>query len=166
MSTALGAILYECLTGRPPFLGSTILETMLQVISDDAEPPRRFQPEVPRDLETICLKCLNKDPRRRYADAAALAEDLRRFSAGKPIGARPMGIPERTWHWLKRHPAAALLLGVLMLSSVLSAGLAAWALAERQDAIAARHSADKLRQQSERQTVLALYERASVRQWT
>jgi WD40 repeat protein len=113
---ALGGILYEMLTGRPPFEAATPLDTVLQVTSDDPVPPHRLQPKVPLDLETICLKCLEKKPSKRYTNAEALADDLRRFLAGEPILARPIGVWERARKWAARHPAAAALLGVSSLA--------------------------------------------------
>jgi WD40 repeat protein len=120
---ALGAILYEMLTGRPPFKSEQPIDTVLQVLRDDPVPPRRLVPSVPRDLETICLKCLRKEPARRYAGATALADDLRRFLDDRPIEARPAGRLERCGRWCRRHPAGAAL--VLALAVVLAAG--AWA---------------------------------------
>jgi tetratricopeptide (TPR) repeat protein len=113
---ALGAILYEMLTGRPPFLAENPVETVLQVLRDDPVPPRSLQPKVPRDLETITLHCLEKAPRKRYQSAEALAEDLQRYLAGQPIRARPIGAPERLLKWAKRRPAVAALLGVSLLA--------------------------------------------------
>jgi serine/threonine-protein kinase len=108
----LGAILYECLTGRPPFKAPTLLATIEQVRAVDPIPPTQLAPRVPRDLETICLKCLQKERRQRYATAQDLAEDLSRYLAGEPIRARPVGRWERGLRWLRRRPGAALLAAI------------------------------------------------------
>jgi serine/threonine-protein kinase len=136
---SLGAVLYELLTGRPPFRGESPAETLLQVIHHDPVPPSRLNPKVPRDLETICLKCLEKEPARRYATAAAMADDLRRLEEGRPILARPMGWPERSWRWCRRKPAAAGLLaaGVLL---VAAGAVGGWMIYQ-QEAAADAHQA-------------------------
>jgi serine/threonine protein kinase/formylglycine-generating enzyme required for sulfatase activity len=118
---ALGAILYELSTGRPPFKGATPIDTVMQVISEEPLPPRRLQSRIPRDLETICLKCLHKQPRKRYPSAEALADDLKRFLNNEPVLARPTPFWERGAYWVKRRPTAAAFVALSCL--VLLAGI-------------------------------------------
>jgi tetratricopeptide (TPR) repeat protein/thiol-disulfide isomerase/thioredoxin len=112
----LGAVLYELLTGQPPFRAETPLETVMQVLESDPAPPRSLNPAIPLDLETICLKCLRKEPTQRYRSVAALADDLDHFLADEPIQARRAGRMERTIKWARRRPAGAALLGVTALA--------------------------------------------------
>jgi serine/threonine protein kinase len=116
---ALGAILYHALTGRPPFLGESAMETIRLATSTEAVPPRQLRPDVPLDLETICLKCLEKESARRYPGALALAEDLHRYLDGRPIAARPVGPVGRLWRWGRRNPWVAGLAATLLLTFVL-----------------------------------------------
>ena len=123
---SLGAILYELLVGRPPFKASNPIDTVRQVIEQEPVPPRQLEPRVPHDLETICLKCLEKDPARRFRSAAELADDLRRFVDDEPIRARPTPAWERAWKWGKRRKAVVALLGLSALTVIGMVLFIAW----------------------------------------
>jgi WD40 repeat protein len=119
----LGAVLYELLTGKPPFRGDNPLETLQQVLTREPAAPSRLRSGLPRDLEVICLKCLRKEPERRYESALALAEDLERWLAGEAIQARAPGSAERAARWLRRHPAQAALILVSFVASLALVGM-------------------------------------------
>jgi WD40 repeat protein len=145
----LGAILYELLTGRPPFRAETPLETLLQVQADELVPPSRLQPKLPRDLGTICQKALAKSSQRRYARAADLADDLRNWLDGEPIRARPVSGWERAWSWARRRPAVAALLAVGFVAALACVGVIVGAIYNAQlrvaldDARAQRQKAEQ-----------------------
>lgn len=145
---ALGATLYALLTGRPPFQGASTFETMDLLLTTEPAPPRALAPKIPRDLETICLKALQKSPERRYASAQAMADDLARWREGRPIQARPVSKLERAARWSRRHPAPAALAAALVLTTALAlVGLTAlWLRAEaaRARAIRGEASAERL----------------------
>jgi WD40 repeat protein len=172
---ALGAILYELLTGRPPFRGPTVLDTILQVLEKDAPDPRVVNPKADRDLSVIALKCLEKNPGSRYESAGSLADDLDRWARGEPILARPVGRTERARKWIKRNPVVTGLL-VTVAASLLAGGIVGYvnyrdardqegvareraedaareaAEARRQEAIAGEHAAEAKRQEGIAQT--------------
>jgi serine/threonine-protein kinase len=137
---SLGAILYELLTGRPPFRAETAAETLQQVISQEPVPPTRLNAAVPRDAETICLKCLEKQPDCRYSSAAALADDLHRFQRGDPIAARPVRVQERLVRWMRRNPTQAALVGTVLALFVLALGGGLWLERQRAERLAERAS--------------------------
>ena len=163
---SLGAMLYEMLVGRPPFLGTTPFETILQVIKEEPVPPSRLIGKLPPDVETICLKCLQKEPAKRYATAELLAEDCRRFIAGEPILSRPISSVERAWRWCRRNPRVAGLLatvaGLLVVVTVTST-VSALTIAQernlkeiqRKDAVDARVAAETARQQADENAKIA-----------
>jgi WD40 repeat protein len=170
---ALGTLLYECLTGRPPFQGKTVMAILDQVRTREPAPPSRCQPTVPRDLETICLKCLHKQPEQRYASAQALAEDLHRWQTGEPITARPTGWLERTVKWARRRPAQAglVLLALLLLLGLVAGGVGLFAyqaiktekeIAEqkRDEAQTERDRAEKAEKKLEKQAYYSWVQRA------
>ena len=151
---SIGAILYELLAGRPPFLGQSVQDTLIQIRDKEPLRPRLLNPGIPRDLETICLKCLNKEPHRRYTSAQALAEDLERWLAAKPIQARPVGVIERGRLWCRRKPALAAayaLVGLLLLLLSIGSPIAAYRINKaRQQALANAGAEKQERQRAER----------------
>ena len=138
-------MLYELLAQRPPFAGATPLETLRKVVDELPVPPRALNPSIPRDLETICVKCLQKDPRARYASAAGLAADLERFLAGESVLARPAPTREKVWRWVRRNPALAALwttLALFVITVAVGATVSAWRLeTEKNHAVQAERTA-------------------------
>src|SRR5262245_41841730 len=128
---SLGAILYEMLTGRPPFRGETAAETERQVLHDEPVRPSLLNPRTPRDLETICLKCLQKAPGHRYETAVALADDFDRFLRGEPIRARRIGLIERAGRWMRRHTAATISAGALLVALLTGLAVLVWIIGSR-----------------------------------
>jgi WD40 repeat protein len=155
---ALGAILYELLTGRPPFQGTTVLDTLEQVKSIEPVPPSRLVPGLARDVETIALKCLQKEPAKRYGSAAALGEDLRRFRGGESIVARPVPFWERGWRWCRRHPAPAALTAAVVLVAALGLAGILWQWSE---AVQARNAEADARREAET-TLVDMYTTSGV----
>jgi serine/threonine-protein kinase len=131
----LGAILYECLTGRAPFVGESPLEVLRRVVDSDPVPPSLLRPECRGDLEAVCLKCLEKQPAGRYESALAVALDLRRYLEGKPTRARPVGPLVRAWRWGRRHPWEAVLVGLAAAAAVLAVGGWVWLQGQRTEAL-------------------------------
>ena len=131
---AMGATLYALVTGRPPFQAATAMDTVIQVISDEPIPPRRLNASIPRDLETICLKCLEKEPGKRYVSASDLAADLGRYLAGEPIVARPVGRLEKLAKWAHRHPAIAGLSAAVMVIGLVGLAGIIWQWRQAVDA--------------------------------
>jgi tetratricopeptide (TPR) repeat protein len=149
---ALGAILYELLTGHPPFRAATPIDTLVQVAFERPVPPSRTQPRLPRDVETVCLKCLEKDPARRYATADGLADDLARFRAGRPVVARPVRWPTHAWRWCRRSPGRAALVG-LAAAVVIAVAVGGPIVARREHAL--RRQADEQRERARQHFDLA-----------
>ena len=156
---SLGAMLYSLTTGRPPFQAASVVETLKQVLDQEPVSPRVLNPAVDRDLETICLKSLEKATEKRYASANAFATDLARYLDGKPIVARPIGKPARIWRWCKRNPLGATVVGLVAFLTIAGPGVAAYQIKinrDLDDALAGETEAKETAQQKERETAAAL----------
>lgn len=155
----LGGILYACLTERPPFPSDSLLAMLRRVVHDPVKRIRELRPDCPKDLETICLKCLEKDQKRRYPSAVELAEDLRRYQEGRPIMARPVGVLEKGWLWARRNRelagALASTLLILLGSAIGFGGLSWWALAEKANAVEKESMANEKTVEANQETKIA-----------
>ena len=163
---SIGVVLFEMLTGVPPFKGDSAVEVITKIVQKEPAPPRSFTDHIERDLETICLRCLEKKPAQRYASAGALADDLERWLAGEPIAARPVTTSERAWKWVKRHPALASVTALallLVLTLAIGSPIALWHIEqlrqseqhERLRADGERDAAERHRQAAEAQREVA-----------
>lgn len=168
---SLGAILYACLSGRPPFMSASTIDTISQVVHKEPIPPRQLAAHIPSDLETICLKTLQKDPAKRYANCGELADDLQSFLVGKPIKARPVGKAERAVRWCQRNPTIAIPSALAGLFLIATAGVAIWAWAatsaqaaiiaqQRDNVRAERDEAEKQRDDAQRLKIVAEQQKA------
>ncbi len=164
---ALGAILYELLTGRPPFKGATAVDTVVQLLHEEPVRPSFLRPDLPRDLETVCLTCLAKEPGRRYASAGAMADDLSRFRRGRPIAARPVGPLERAAKWARRRPlTAGLLIGLVLVGTLGFVGVTwQWrkTAAARDTVLQEKQKTEREREQAEEARQEAASQRAQAR---
>ncbi|MEO8271107.1 MAG: serine/threonine-protein kinase, partial [Aureliella sp.] len=151
---SLGAVLYALLTSRAPFVGETPSHTIMQVLQNEPISPRKINPSIPRDIETICLKCLEKEPHKRYGTAQLLADDLQRFLEGRPVVARPISRPARVWRWCRRNPLVSALstamLLTLLLGSVVSTAFGVIAGERRDEAIVARNNESDAKQHAQK----------------
>jgi tRNA A-37 threonylcarbamoyl transferase component Bud32 len=159
---SLGVVLYQLLTGEPPFRGSQRM-LLHQVLHDEPRPPRRLNDRVPRDLQTVCLKAMAKEPARRYPSAGEMAEDLRRFLAGRPVRARPVGRTARCWRWCRRNPGLAAAWGLTAAAGLALAALAVGYAFARQQALAAQRLGEEQRQTEEALREAEQYRRAAER---
>ena len=154
---SLGAILYQMLTGRPPFQAETLHQILLQVQGADPVAPQLLNPSVPSDLQTICLKCLEKEPAKRFQSGAELADELGRFLRNEPIRARPVGQAEKLWRWCARNPKLAGALGALAAALVVGVSGILWQWQRAEDLATAEHIQRERAEQSELTTRLNLY---------
>lgn len=168
---SLGAVLYTCLSGRPPFMSASAIDTITQVVTKDPIPLRQLSTTIPKDLETICSKALQKDPEKRYESCDAMADDLRRFIVGEPILARPVGWVERATRWCRRNPKVAIPSGIAASFIIATAFISSWAWTttaaqaamiaqERDNAREERDKAEVSREEAARQEAIALRQKA------